>query len=103
MVARITDALSAYADAATRARAPGLDARDQMPGQSFGQMVNTMVADAVAAGRQSERVTADALVGKADLTGVMMAVNNAELSLETVVAIRDKVIEAYQEVIRMPI
>jgi flagellar hook-basal body complex protein FliE len=31
------------------------------------------------------------------------AVNNAELALQTIVTVRDKVIQAYQDVLRMPI
>ena len=38
-----------------------------------------------------------------DLVDVVSAVNAAEMSLETVVAIRDKVIAAYQDILRMPI
>lgn len=41
--------------------------------------------------------------GAADLTDVVTAVGKAELTLQTVVAVRDKVIQAYQEVLRMPI
>lgn len=103
MVARISDALNAYASAATRGAAPGLEPRDQVPRQTFGQMVQELVTDAIDAGRASEQVSNDALVGKADLTDVVLAVNNAEMSLQSVVAIRDKVIEAYKEIISMPI
>jgi len=74
-----------------------------VPGQTFGQMVQELVTDAIDAGRASEQVSNDALVGKADLTDVVLAVNNAEMSLQSVVAIRDKVIEAYKEIISMPI
>ena len=62
-----------------------------------------MIGDAAAAGARGEQVAAEAMVGQADLTDVVMAVNNAELTLQTVVAIRDKVVEAYQEIVRMPI
>jgi flagellar hook-basal body complex protein FliE len=40
---------------------------------------------------------------KSDLLDVASAINNAEMTLQSVVSIRDKVISAYQEVIRMPI
>lgn len=103
MVARISDALSAYATSATQSTAPGMEARDRLPGASFGDMVRDMVTEAAETGRVSEDVSQDALVGKADLNDVVMAVSNAEVSLQTVVAIRDKVIEAYQEILRMPI
>ncbi|MEM6903398.1 MAG: flagellar hook-basal body complex protein FliE, partial [Pseudomonadota bacterium] len=35
-------------------------------------------------------------------TDVVMAVNNAEITLQSVVSIRDRVISAYQEILRMP-
>jgi flagellar hook-basal body complex protein FliE len=44
-----------------------------------------------------------AIAGKADLTEVVTAVTNAEITLKTVLAIRDRVIQAYQEIARMPI
>jgi flagellar hook-basal body complex protein FliE len=103
MVARISDAAAAYANAATRGAAPGLEARDAPAGPSFGTLVRDMVGDAVGAANAGEAATAAAMAGRADLTDVVLAVNNAELTLQTVIGIRDKVIEAYQEIIRMPI
>ncbi len=44
-----------------------------------------------------------ALSGKADVRDVVAAVNNAELTLQTVVAVRDKVVSAYNEILHMPI
>ena len=41
--------------------------------------------------------------GKADLNSVVVAVAEAELTLNTVVAVRNKVIESYREILRMPI
>ena len=44
-----------------------------------------------------------AVANQADLNDIVTAVNNAEMTLQTVVAIRDRVIQAYQEILRMPI
>jgi flagellar hook-basal body complex protein FliE len=41
--------------------------------------------------------------GKAELVDVVTAVANAETTLETVISLRDRVITAYQEIMRMPI
>ena len=103
MIAKITDAAAAYSTAAGKAAGPGMDARDTAPGESFGGMVRDLIGDAAAAGARGEEVAAKAMIGQADLTEVVMAVNNAELTLQTVAAIRDKVVEAYQEIVRMPI
>jgi flagellar hook-basal body complex protein FliE len=40
---------------------------------------------------------------KAELVDVVTAVTQAEITLETVTAVRDKVISAYQDIMRMPI
>ena len=53
--------------------------------------------------RSGETKSAQAVAGQVDLRDVVMAVNNAEVTLQTVVAVRDKVIQAYQEIMRMPI
>ena len=44
-----------------------------------------------------------ALVAPTDVSQVVMAVTNAEVTLETVVAVRDRVIQAYQDILKMPI
>jgi len=48
-------------------------------------------------------VATKALAGKADITQVVTAVNDAETALSTVVAIRDRAITAYQDIIKMAI
>lgn len=53
--------------------------------------------------KKGEAVSAKAAVGKADLTEVVTAVTNAEVTLQTVTAVRDRVVNAYQEILRMPI
>lgn len=52
---------------------------------------------------KSETQSVQALTGKADLQQVVEAVTQAELSLQKVTAIRDRVISAYQEIMRMPV
>jgi len=43
------------------------------------------------------------VTGKADLTAVTQAVNNAEIALQAVLAVRDKVISAYQDISKLAI
>jgi flagellar hook-basal body complex protein FliE len=52
---------------------------------------------------EGESQTVQAVAGTADLTQVVMAVSKAEMTLETVVTLRDKVVQAYQDILRMPI
>jgi len=53
--------------------------------------------------KTGEQMTASQATGQTDIVNVVNAVNNAELTLDTVVAIRDKVISAYQSIMQMPI
>ena len=48
-------------------------------------------------------ISAKAIAEKADLTDLVTSVTNAELTLQTVVAVRDRMISAYQDIIKMPI
>lgn len=73
------------------------------PGGGFGEMLGEALQGAVDASKASEVTSVKAVAGKADVTDVVTAVTNAEMALDTVVAVRDRVISAYQEIIRMPI
>ncbi|NBC32130.1 MAG: flagellar hook-basal body complex protein FliE [Alphaproteobacteria bacterium] len=103
MVARVAEALAAYANTAARGSAAGLEAREALPGNSFAEMVRDMVGETVEAQRTAEQLTTEALVGRADINEVVLAVGNAEVGLQTVIGIRDKMIEAYKDIMRMPI
>ncbi|MSO98061.1 MAG: flagellar hook-basal body complex protein FliE [Rhodospirillaceae bacterium] len=71
--------------------------------ESFATMVTDSLNQAVQSGRQAEELSLKQISGEADLKDVITAVANAEHTLETVVAVRDKVLSAYQEILRMPI
>ena len=58
---------------------------------------------AINAGRNSERQIKAQVQGKANLVDVVTAISSAETSLETIMAVRDQAISAYQEIMRMPI
>ncbi|MFZ4541358.1 MAG: flagellar hook-basal body complex protein FliE [Rickettsiales bacterium] len=75
----------------------------QGQGASFFDMVGSALQGAANTGYKSEAIATKALSGKADLTDVVTAVSDAETALNTVVAIRDRVINAYQDIIKMPI
>lgn len=79
------------------------DAGNGAGGPSFGDILKTSLNSAIDAQHTSEKVSAAALVGKASMTDVLQAVNSAELALNTVLAIRDKVVTAYQSIMQTPI
>jgi flagellar hook-basal body complex protein FliE len=70
---------------------------------NFGDFLSNVVKDASHSMQQGEKMAANQASGKADIVDVVSAVNSAELTLDTVVAVRDKVIAAYQSIMQMPI
>ena len=70
---------------------------------SFQQMVEHAVQDTVNTQKQSENTQIQALTGNVELSNLVTAVANAELTLNTVVAVRDRVINAYNDIIKMSI
>lgn len=106
---RAMDASNAYAQALGKGAGAatggsGMSAREAMgSGDSFGDMLKSVVSDVSAVTKASEKASVAGLNKQMDLTDVVSAVSNAEMVLDTVVTVRDKVIQAYQEIVRMPI
>ena len=72
-------------------------------GSSFADLVKGAIDSTVQSSKAAETQMAAQVQGKAELVDVVTAVAAAEASLETVMAVRDQVIAAYQEIMRMPI
>ncbi len=53
--------------------------------------------------KHSEQVAESAMVGQADPHALVQALAQTELAVETAVIVRNKVVEAYQEILRMPV
>ncbi len=70
---------------------------------SFSDFMENAVTSSVETMEAGEKMSAEAITGDADLTDVVQAVTAAELTLQTVVSVRDRMISAYQEIMRMPI
>ena len=84
-------------------RGGGLCDRDAAPGPASPPSCATRSATPSPAGQASEPLSLAAVADQADLTQVVTAVAEAETMLNTVVAVRDRVIEAYKDIMRMPI
>jgi flagellar hook-basal body complex protein FliE len=69
----------------------------------FGATLQRAVEGAVELGRSADAATTQSLLGQGSVTDVVLAVSRAELALQTAVAVRDRVVSAYQDVMRMPI
>ena len=99
-------AIRAYAAAARQVAdtSPAAGAGAANPVASgFGDMVINALSETQAAMQTSESLTAQSAAGQAELVDVVTAMAAAEVQLETVIAVRDQVIRAYQEILRMPI
>lgn len=72
--------------------------------ESFAELLGRAVGGVAESGRNAEAMTRAVAAGqKPDFTSVVTAVAESEAALETLVAVRDKVIQAYEEILRMPI
>jgi len=103
MAVNFADAVNAYQKIARRDSLPGIESRKDDNNGDFAAVLRNATQDAMGALRDGERQSLAAAAGTADLTDVVTAVGKAELTLQTVVSLRDRVIQAYQEVLRMPI
>ena len=81
----------------------GANAATAMAAPNFSDFLSNAMHESVGAMKQGETAAIKQVAGKADIVDVVNAVNNAEITLDTVVAVRDKVIQAYQSIMQMPI
>ena len=69
----------------------------------FGKMLQGALEHTMKSTQGAENMMVQQSQGKAELIDAVTAVSSAETSLQTVISIRDQVISAYQEIMRMPI
>lgn len=97
------DAIQAYGRVGGLKPAFPKPAETGAPSAGFGDMVEGLVTNAAGAMRQAEQASAAQVAGKGDLVDVVTAIGSAEMALDTVVAVRDRVVSAYSEIMRMQI
>lgn len=95
-------ALAAYRAAAAEIGSPGKSQQAAATG-GFDSLLRAELDNAVGALQRSEQASIGAVTGTASVQEVVEAITAAELSLQKVTAVRDRVITAYQEIMRMPI
>ena len=95
-IINVTPQAAASAYRSTEAGAPGL-------GAGFGAALGRALESVVETGRLAENKAAQGLTGTGNITEVVTAVAKAELTLQTSMAVRDRVVQAYQDIMRMPI
>ena len=70
---------------------------------SFAEALAAVAGDFAETLRAGETAARDAMAGRGDVLSLVEALTAAELALQSAVAVRDRVVEAYQEILRMPI
>jgi len=73
------------------------------PAEGLPQGVTNAAADFARVMEQVDLAAAGAMTGSTETHELVHSIARAEIALETAVAIRDKVVEAYQEILRMPV
>ena len=70
---------------------------------SFGDTLSQALAGVVQSGHAADAAAAKGMSGEGNLTEVVMAVSKAQLALQSTTAIRDRVVQAYQDIMKMSI
>ena len=72
-------------------------------GPNFGEMLKGAIGSVVESGKKSDGLAQGMAAGKSNIVDVVTAVTETEVAIEAMVSVRDKVIHAYEEIMRMPI
>jgi flagellar hook-basal body complex protein FliE len=91
---KLLDQGSKLAAGATQAEGQGLD---------FGQLLTQAVQGVVDTGKVSDQKSLDLINGKGNLVDVVTSVAQTQVAVEGLVAVRDRVISAYEDIMKMPI
>ncbi len=94
---------SAAAQAYARASRSGSGGTPTSDAGSFGSTMQQALEQAVQTGHTADDQATKAISGGGNLTDVVVALSHAEMTLQTATAIRDRVVQAYQDIMKMPI
>ena len=81
----------------------GLGKAAEVGGPSFGEMLKGALGSVMDAGRKSDQQTIAMASGKANVMDVVTAVAETDVAVSTLVSVRDKRIQSYQDVMKMSI
>jgi flagellar hook-basal body complex protein FliE len=81
----------------------GLGKSPEGDGPSFGAMVKDALGSVMDAGRKSDAQTVAMASGKANVMDVVTAVAETDVAVSTLVSVRDKVIQSYEDIMKMTI
>ena len=81
----------------------GKTAADASGGPSFGDLLKDAIGSVVEGGRQADAQSVAMASGKANVMDVVTAVAETDVKVSTLVSVRDKVIAAYEDIMKMSI
>ena len=102
-MATATTAANAYAALSRLANTTSGAPKPEGGAGNFGAMLKDALGSVVEAGRTSDQQAKAMVTGNANIVDVVTAVAETEVAIEALVSVRDKVIQAYEEILRMPI
>jgi flagellar hook-basal body complex protein FliE len=98
-----TVAANAYANLARILDTGGAGKGAQTSGPSFSSVLKDAIGGVMDVGRKSDQQTVAMAAGKANVMDVVTAVAETDVAVSTLVSVRDKVIAAYEDIMKMSI
>ncbi len=98
-----TVAANAYASLARIMDSGGAGKGSETGGQSFGALLKDAIGSVMDAGKKSDTQTIAMASGKANVMDVVTAVAETDVAVSTLVSVRDRVIQSYEDIMKMPI
>ena len=98
-----TIAANAYASLARIMESGGAGKGNETGGQSFGALLKDALGSVMEAGRRSDAQSVALASGKANVMDVVTAVAETDVAVSTLVSVRDRVIQSYEDIMKMPI
>lgn len=99
----VSRAIAGYAQTPAAASRPSTQSADAEPDADFASFFGDVARQAMTTIEDGERASIQGMQGTLEAQAVVEAVAAAELTVQTVTTVRDRIVEAYQELIRMPI
>ena len=98
-----TVAANAYANLARILDTGGAGKGCRGGGPSFGALLKDAIGSVLDAGKKSDAQTVAMAAGKANVMDVVTAVAETDVAVSTLVSVRDRVIQSYEDIMKMPI
>ena len=98
-----TVAANAYASLARILDSGGAGKGPESGGPSFGSVLKDAIGSVLDSGRKSDAQTVAMAAGKANVMDVVTAVAETDVAVSTLVSVRDRVIQSYEDIMKMAI